>query len=152
MRFYFSNFLVVRENGLIDHKGKVSRIHPDRVEVTVLSETACAGCHAQAICGSDAGQQKVIVVGIPDASFYAVGDEVVVSVERAMGFKAVVIAYVLPFLFVITVLLAMLKTGQSELASGVSALFILCLYYMVVYLLRERISKDIVFKIRKTAS
>lgn len=142
----------MQHEGIIEHKGKVVGVHPDSVEVSVHSETACATCHAKSICGTDAGKEKLILVMTPEAPYYHEGEEVVVSIGRAMGFQAVTIAYILPFVFVLAMLLILLHAGYGELLSGGSALGVLCLYYLMIYLFRSRIAKEITFKIRKKES
>ena len=66
-----------------------------------------------------------------------------------MGIKAVYYAYIFPFLFVMAVLLILLQSGCGELTSGLAALGALGLYYVILYLLRDRIAKEITFKVSK---
>ncbi len=84
-------------------------------------------------------------------SYFEKGETVEVVTEQAMGIKAVVWAYVLPFLSVMTALLVLLQAGAGELVSGLTSLGILALYYCVLYLLRHRLEKEITFKVRKTS-
>ena len=66
-----------------------------------------------------------------------------------MGLKAVFCAYMLPFLLVLTALLILLQTGSREVVAGTVSLCILGIYYLVLYLFRSKLSKEIVFKIKK---
>ncbi len=140
----------MHENGTIEHTGKVIQVYPGSVVVAVEAETACAGCHARSICGSGNDRQKEITVVTDNAPYYVPGEEVVVSVSRAMGMKAVTVAYIVPFLVVFTVLLVLLQAGAGELVAGSVSLGLLCLYYLGLYLFRSKISREITFNIRKT--
>lgn len=134
---------------MIEHKAIVEHIEGECVDVVMAPEGACAGCKAQAICGADTGDGKRITIHTCDAPRYAVGEQVVVSVERAMGMKAVAVSYIYPFLIMLATLLALLEAGAGELVAGLSSLGVLALYYGAVSLLRGRIEKQIVFTLRK---
>lgn len=134
----------------IEHKGRVVAVHDNSVDVAVEAEDACAMCKAKDFCIVGDGKQKLISVYTEFAYAFTVGETVEVSLERTLGMKAVTIAYIVPFLFVLTVLLVMLNILKcSELLSGSVALGILVLYYLGLYLFKNKIEKDIVFKIRK---
>ena len=68
---------------------------------------------------------------------------------RNVILKAVFFAYMLPFLLVLTALLILLQTGSREVVAGTVSLCILGTYYLVLYLFRSKLSKEIVFKIKK---
>ena len=115
----------------------------------IEAEGACASCRAKTLCGMSESQDKLISVATVDAPYYQIGEEVEVSVQQQMGIKAVMIAYVFPFLLVMAVLLGLLEGGVNELSAGLSALGLLVLYYIGLILFRRRIAKDIVFEIHK---
>lgn len=115
----------------------------------IEAEGACAACRAKGVCGMAETQDKLVSVATTAAQLYRVGEKVDVSVQQQMGIKAVMIAYVFPFLLVLAALLILLQSGVSELIAGLSALGFLALYYVVLVFLRHRIAKDIVFEIHK---
>ena len=90
-----------------------------------------------------------MVIETPLASYFSEGEEVEVYTETVMGIKAVWIAYILPFLLVLFLLLVLLQAGCGELFSGVSALSVLVVYYVILYVARSRLSREFVFKVRK---
>ena len=96
-------------------------------------------------------EDKTLAIPSAQASYFEKGETVEVVTEQAMGIKAVVWAYVLPFLSVMIALLVLLQAGAGELVSRLTALGILALYYCVLYLLRHRLEKEITFKVRKTS-
>jgi sigma-E factor negative regulatory protein RseC len=135
---------------LLEHKGVVSEIGEKMVEVEFVTESACSECKAKGLCGVDEGDRRFVTVWEPMARYYMVGEEVMIGVSEVMGMKAALYAYIIPFfilfggLLVTTALL-----GWGELAAGLSSLGVMCLYYVVLWFMRSRIEKEIVFKIRK---
>ena len=115
----------------------------------IEAEGACAACRAKTLCGMSESQDKLISVVTAAAPHYQIGEEVEVSVQQQMGIKAVMIAYVFPFLLVMAVLLGLLESGVGELTAGLTALGLLAVYYLGLVLFRHRIAKDIVFEIHK---
>lgn len=133
----------------IEHKGTVIRVSERCVAVAVEAEGACAACHARGVCGASEGESKVIDVLTPLANHYTVGETVSVSVASSLGIRAVLIAYVFPFVFVLALLIMLLQQGAGELAAGLGALGALGGYYLMLYLLRNRIAREFTFQIEK---
>ena len=84
---------------------------------------------------------------------YYVGDEVEVMVQQKMGWKAVVLAYLLPFF----VMLAVIFMGNAlwnvrEEILGTAALCAMALYYIVLGLFKDRLQKEFSFTARKRNS
>ena len=86
---------------VITHRAKVIHVADNYVDVVVLSESACASCHAKGYCGAAESREKRMVIETPLASYFSEGEEVEVYTETVMGIKAVWIAYILPFLLVL---------------------------------------------------
>lgn len=135
---------------LLEHKGVVSAVGDRLVEVEFVTESACASCKAKGLCGVDEGNKRFVTVPEPLADYYSVGEQVMVGVSETMGMKAAALAYIYPFFILLGALLAGLELlGWSETVAGLVALGLTAVYYAVLYALRRRIEKDIVFKIRK---
>lgn len=133
----------------IEHTGIVFDIVGNRIDVAVEAQEACASCRVKGACGMGESKQKnvSVIVAVPEA--FRVGEEVVVSVEKSMGMKAVVLAYVVPFFLLLGILLTMLGLGAGEVVSGLSALGAAAIWYVAVWFSRDRIEREISFKIRK---
>lgn len=131
----------------IVHKGIVREVGDGFVVVGVEAEGACEGCKVQAMCGMNGVSEKEIAVA--ERGDYAVGDEVAVGVGTAMAAKAVALAYIVPFMLMLAVLLTLKQTGFSELVQGLGALAAAAVWYAVLWFLRGKLTKDIVFKIAK---
>lgn len=133
----------------IEHVGVVKAIEGDMVRVEIVAESACASCAARSACGMSESTEKQIEVHTREASNYAVGERCVVSVERAAGLKAVVLAYCMPLVVMLVALIGCSAAGLSDGVAAVAALGVVAVYYLVVRLLREKIETNIIFKIKK---
>lgn len=130
----------------VDHIGMVQEVTNSDVVVRILSQSACAGCHASGTCGMADSTEKLVVVHKPNHS-YIVNQSVKVTLKQSLGFKALLIGYVMPFLLVLFTLLILTSLGLPEARAGLSSLSILVPYYAGLYLLKDRISKQFTFDI-----
>ena len=132
----------------VSHKGKVIKMTPQLTTVSILQHGACSACHAAGLCGmADLAEKTVEVATDPYAS-YGVGDEVEVLLKASMGMKAVWLAYFIPLLIVIAVILGLVALGVGEVAAGVSGLGALALYYLLLWLFRDRLKNEYIFTIK----
>ena len=134
---------------MIEHEGIIDHIDGDIAHVKIDSVSACSSCHAKGVCSAADQEEKYLDVPLHGAA-YKRGDSVFVQVARHLGFRAVLMGYVYPFLLLMTVLIAMLAAGVAELRAGSIALLSIVPYYILLYLFRNRISKSFTFSIKKT--
>lgn len=133
----------------VSHKGRIIGLTPKTTSVEIISESACASCHAKGLCGMSEHSSKVIEVPSDPFVIYGLGEEVNVVLKASMGHKAVFIAYVGPLIVLTAVLLGLLGLGVAELVAGVSAFAAIAVYYLFIRLLRDRLKSEYVFKIEK---
>ncbi len=136
----------------IEHEGTVLAVDKDYISVEILNKSACAACHAKAVCG--ASEESVKVVEIAQdistlAADYQVGERVNVVMSAAMGTQAIWIAYVVPLLVLMVSILVFSLCGAGEVAMGLGSLGIVAIYYLGVFLFRNKISKIFIFSIEK---
>lgn len=132
----------------VSHKGKVIKMTPQLTTVSILQHGACSACHAAGLCGmADLAEKTVEVATDPYAS-YGVGDEVEVLLKASMGMKAVWLAYFIPLLIVVAVILGLVALGVGEVAAGVSGLGALAVYYFLLWLFRDRLKNEYIFTIK----
>ena len=137
----------INEN--IEHAGCVQRIECNRVYVAITSNSACGTCSARKACGMSESAEKIVEVETADAAEYAVGDEVIVSVRRRAGLRAVAFAYAIPLVVLIVVLAGVKAAGASDGAAAAGALIAVALYYLLLWAFRARMAEKIKFAIRK---
>lgn len=131
----------------ISHKGKIVDITPGVTTVEIVSESACAACHAAGLCGMSESVKKAVQVPTRGWDSYQVGQEVKVLLKSSMGHKAVWVAYVGPLIVLMAVLLGLIALGAGELAAGLAGIGAVCLYYLIIWLLRDRLKSEYVFTI-----
>lgn len=134
---------------MIEHEGIIDHLEGDIAHVKIDSVSACAGCHAKGVCTAADQEQKYLDVPLQGAA-YKQGDKVLVQVARHLGFRAVLLGYVYPFLLLMLVLIILLSAGAPELRAGSMALLSILPYYLLLFLFRKRISKSFTFSIKKT--
>ena len=132
---------------LISHKGRVVSADTEKVSVEIVSESACAACHAAGLCGMSEYTEKAIQVPADRHAAYRVGDEVDVVLEATMGMKAVFLAYFFPLLILLAVALGLIGLGVHELWAGLAGIAAVGLWYLVIWLLRDRLRNEYVFTI-----
>ena len=129
----------------ITHKGRIVAIDPEITTIEIIAEAACASCHAKSLCGLGEEKVKQIEVRTSPWAPHNVGDEVEVVLKKAMGYKAVFIAYGLPLVVLFAALMLLGALGVGELYAGLGALGAVALCYFILFLFRNKISKDYSF-------
>ena len=157
---------------MIKHDGIIIALNEDGTAlVRIVQTSACAACKAKAMCASAESAEKemtVVLLGengkvktennstqsyttLHDSTqSYHVGDTVEVMVQQKMGWKAVVLAYLLPFF----VMLAVMLIGNAiwavrEEILGTVALCAMALYYLVLGMFKDKLQKGFSFTARK---
>ena len=132
----------------VSHKGRIVRITPQLTTVAIEQQGACGSCHAAGLCGlADAVEKAVELPTNPYAS-YKVGDEIELVLKASMGMKAVWLAYFIPLLILLGVILGLIALGVGEVVSGLSGIGAVGVYYFLLWLLRDRLKNEYVFTIK----
>ena len=132
--------------GNIEHAGVVQKSYANSVIVRILSETACAGCHAEGSCSLSGAKEKMVEVN----GNYNVspGDNVTILMKKSMGFTALFLGYVFPLIIFILILIILISLPLSELAAGLGSIGFLGIYYLLLYFFREKIRNKFIFTIK----
>lgn len=132
----------------ISHKGKITRITPQVTTVSILQHAACGECHIAGLCTMAELAEKTVDVPTDPYAFYKVGDEVEVILKASMGFKAVWLCYAIPLVVLLGVVLLLMALGAGEMAAAVSGLGAIGLYYLALYLFRDKLKNEYIFTIK----
>ena len=132
----------------IVHSGRVVEITPDFTTVEIIVSSACSSCHAKGICGMSEDEQKLFSVPTDPYSSYNVGDEVQVCTKMTMGLKAVWISYVIPLLILMILILTLSAVIGNEIITGLVSIGGVAVYYLIIWLLRDRLQSEFVFYIK----
>ena len=131
----------------IRHSGRIIEIGPDFTTVQIMVSSACASCHAKAMCGMSEEEEKVIMVPTDPYADHKVGDEVQVKTKMTMGLKAVWISYVVPLAVLMILILSLSSVIGNELMMGLVAVSGVAVYYFFIWLFRDKLSNEFVFYI-----
>lgn len=135
---------------IIKHQGTVEHIEGTHVQVRIIQTSACSSCSAKSLCHSSESKEKLIDIYDADAASFVIGQEVTIYGTTSMGMRAVGLAFGIPFLILIAVLVLCYKmTLGNELVSALVALMSLIPYYIFVYAIRNHIKKTFAFKIKQ---
>ena len=135
--------------GSVSHKGKIVKMTPQTTTVAILQHGACSECHAAGLCGmADIAEKAVEVATDPYAS-YGVGDEVEVLLKASMGMKAVWLAYFIPLLILLAVILGLIALGVAEVPAALAGIGAIGLYYLGLWLLRDKLQNEYIFTITR---
>jgi len=131
----------------IQHPGIIEGIGLDKVQVNILSQSACSSCHSKGMCTVAEMENKTVdVTKTPDFD-YKVGDEVIVYMKKSLGRKAVYYGYLFPFLLMFATLVLVLWLTSNEGLAAFSSLLILIPYYYILYKIKDKLSTTFEFKI-----
>lgn len=131
----------------IEHDGIVTQVAETFIIVTIQSQTACAGCHAKEACGISEMALKSITAEKPN-EYVKIGDKVIVSASTQNAMLSVLLAYIVPSILIIAVLTLLILAGTSEVLAATLSLTTTTVYFIVLYLLRNKFAKKIKFKVK----
>ena len=132
----------------ISHEGVVDSLQEDEVVVRITSYAACSSCHAKGACNVAEDKEKYLHIKSGPTGFIT-GEKVRVVLAQSLGFRALFLGYVLPFLLILTVLLILSAAGISELAAGLLSLSVLIPYYIGLKIFRSKIERQFLFFLQK---
>lgn len=136
----------------IDHSAIVENIDEKSSTVTVRilpDGKECGGCPAARLCGISEKEGEELKITDPRAGRFSKGERVIVSGREALHRKAIMIATVIPcLLLLISMVGVYLLTGNQTL-SVLCGLGLTVIFYLLLYLVRNRIAHEFNFTLRK---
>ena len=136
-------------NTTIKHSGVVESVTGDCIKVRIVQTSECVSCKVAGHCHASDKKDKTVDVYGTDTSGLNIGDEVMVVASESMGWFAVVLGFVLPFIIVVALLFAVLGVSGNELTAALASLFSLIPYFVLLYLCKDKIRKRISFTIER---
>lgn len=136
----------------MEHPGTVIAVGKKTVTVQIESVSACAACQAHSRCGF--AESKTKTLDIPTQAFkqsstqaFKPGDPVTVTIDTSHGLLAVLIAYILPAVLLLAVIVGLSLAGLPEWAVILLSLAALGLYILFLALFRQRIDNHFTLSI-----
>lgn len=133
----------------IRHDGIVESVDERQVRVRIVQASSCAGCSVAAHCHAAEAKEKLVDV-TADGRQWQVGQNVVVTTDRAVASKALLICFGLPLILMLVMLVVLKAVGSSEGTTALVMLGSLIPYYIIVWLMRGRIERKISFRLEET--
>lgn len=132
----------------LTHRGVIVGIESTRLKVRIVQMSACSACSVKSTCGVSESKEKLIDVLNPKQIPCQIGDEVTLVGKEGMGLKAVLWAFVIPFLLIVLALcLALHFFPGKEVEAALFSIAILVPYYLVLYALRKRLDRIFTFEL-----
>lgn len=130
-------------------EGIVRAIHGDQIEVEITISSACSECHAKNICiPSDHKRETVLAQSLYNEHF-EVGDKVHLVLKGSAGGKAVVLAYLLPFIVLMVALFGTYAITKSELAGVIVSVVFVVIYYIILKTQNKKIEQNFQFFVKR---
>ncbi len=129
----------------IRHQGVVEQITSTSCFVRILQQAACSGCSVKHLCNSSESKEKIIEASIGDMPVQ-VGQTVVVEGALKQGLRAALMAYAVPLILLVVVLFVGSHFWNEDVGAVLSLSFVL-LYYGILFLFRDRMSKRFRFRV-----
>ena len=134
---------------LIRHTGVVLSADGETARVQIVQTSACQACKARSMCVSSESRE-LSDVRCQISEPMKAGDQVEVEVRERLAWKAVVIAYIVPFVVMMAVLAGLnVLTEWSEAVTGTLSLCSIALYYIGLSFFRGKLQKQFTFTARK---
>ena len=88
----------------ISHEGIITGIDDNNVQIKILSQSACASCNIKGACNMSEMKEKIISIPIPKDKNLSIGQEVKISMRLSQANRAVIFAYVIPVIILISMI------------------------------------------------
>ena len=134
-------------NHIIRHSGVVESIEDGCVHIRITQTSACAACKVAGYCNAAESKEKIIDVYCDDVAAYSIGQAVVVTTTGQVAARALLWGFVFPFLLLVVVLFLTWLLTAHEGWAALCALASLIPYYMVLWLMRDKMSQQLAFSI-----
>lgn len=142
-------YLYIMDTESVIHTGTVTAVDSRRREVTVRlsSEEGCDACPAARLCGASGSEGREVRVEVHDVASWPIGSAVRVAGTEAMHRRAIMLATVIPCIALIAVMTAVYLLTGSQSAAGLSGLGAMLVFFILLYLARNRIEHEFRFHI-----
>jgi sigma-E factor negative regulatory protein RseC len=131
------------------HQGTIKEITGNTLFVEIERRSACASCHAKSVCLSSDKKDEVITVNTNEPEIYNVGEKVQVNLKKSLGAKAVVLAYLCPFLALALGLFLTYFITKNELLSIGVGFAATALYFLFIKKIDNKLQKKFSFVVSK---
>ncbi len=134
----------------IEHPGIIDKVESNRIWVSIQPQSACGNCHSKSYCGMAEVAEKIVEVqNFNTERKYEQGQQVTISLKKSLGYRALFLGYLLPFLLVLATLIVSLQLTRNEAHAALLSLLIVIPYYSFLYVKRDVIKSSFRFYIKQ---
>lgn len=133
----------------IDHRATVVGIDREQclVTVSVADASDCAACPAARLCGITDNKSRRLTVWCRDAESLKEGQSVILRGTEQMHRRAIMLATVLPCIFLIAAMTFVFVLTGSQLAAALTGLGSMLFFFGAIYLMRNHVAHEFSFVI-----
>ena len=131
----------------ISHEGIITGIDDNNVQIKILSKSACASCNIKGACNMSEMKEKIISIPIPKDKNLSIGQEVKISMKIGQANRAVIFAYVIPVIILISMIFILSALKTDEGISALVSIGSLVPYYFILFLFRNKIKSRFEYEI-----
>lgn len=134
----------------IKHTGTVVAVESHVVTVRVEQLSACAGCASQASCSlSTEKRNETLTIPCPNPTQFSVGETVWLVGTKKTIYTAVLLAYILPVIGLMVVVIACVQVYNNEILAAIMGLVFCAIYAGLLLFLPKRLTQTLQINIEK---
>ena len=130
---------------IIKHEGVVTAIVSREMEqefcgvanVQIMQRAGCEGCSVKANCSVSGGKVKNIEAKMVED--LQIGDNVEVVITQGLAWKALLLAYILPFLVLILVVVSLDFLVSNETIVGLVGICAIAFYFIILHFFKDKL-------------
>lgn len=130
-------------------EGIVRAVNGDNIEVEIIVSSACSECHAKSICIPTDHRRETVTAQSLYGEQFKPGEKVQLVFKGSAGNKAVVLAYLLPFLILMIALFGTYAITKNELAGVIVSIAFVVIYYIVLKTQNKKIEQKFQFFVKR---
>ena len=132
-----------------EHPGVISKIEDGTIYIDIEVKSACSQCHAHSYCSAFGKNEKMIEVPFSKYPNLIIGNTVNVLIKETLGMQALLLGYIFPIIVLLIALFGSYHFTADEGISAIYTLFFVALYYLCLWLMRDKIKKHFTFELQK---
>ncbi len=135
-------------NKIIEHSGTIKEKDGNKLLISIIPESSCVSCSVKGSCSTASNEEKIVEI-FDATSNYQIGEQVEVFYSQELGFQALFLGYIFPFLLLMFALIATFSLTNSEGLAGIISLVSLFPYYLLLYFFRSKLKKKFSFHLKQ---
>ena len=133
----------------VHHIGTIKKLENTNATIVLNDALGCTSCALKSNCGQMDSSPKEFEV-IVAQNQYKTGDNVQLTMKQNLGLQAVLLAYIVPFVLMISVLIISGKY-MAEWLSGLLVIAFILLYFVLLKAMNPLIKKHFSIQISKVS-